>query len=234
MHDEDSSSVPNGFVAPCGHSNPPRAHFCDVCGAALPMQCPRCQAINRRQAHFCSMCGSSLGDARRAPATPSVVPSEPPPASPPETEPDSAPSLELGSASSAAGPFSRSVMGSGRKPVAAGPDDVKRLEEMQRFLRQRRRSRQTRAWVGVASVTVLAALFGAGLVRAYIAGRSAAPPFIDAEAKAPTPVRAAGRVSAIAPDRPPVPTDPADTTVGPDRGEGSPSPGAPAGSAAGA
>jgi peptide/nickel transport system substrate-binding protein len=125
-------------------------------------------------------------------------------------------------------------MGSGRKPVAAGPDDVKRLEEMQRFLRQRRRARQTRAWVGVASVTVLAALFGAGLVRAYIAGRSAAPPFIDAEAKAPTPVRAAGRVSALAPDRPPVPTDPVDTTAGPDRREGSPSPGAPDGSAAGA
>ena len=211
MHEDDDSDVSNGGVAPCGHRNPPRAHFCDVCGATLPMQCPRCHAINRRQAHFCNMCGSSLRDARRAHATPSPTPFEPAPAGSPETEPDAAPSP---------GSLARSTMGSGRKPVAPGLGDVKRLEEMQRYLRQRRRSRHARAWVGIACATFLVALFATGLVRAYITTRSAARPFIDAETKAPTPVRAEGSGS--------VPTGPADTTVAPDRSEGSPSPGAPA------
>jgi hypothetical protein len=31
--DEQDRGVPNGLVALCGHRNPPRAHFCDVCGA---------------------------------------------------------------------------------------------------------------------------------------------------------------------------------------------------------
>src|SRR5919109_4600983 len=89
MHDEDSGA-PDGVASPCGHRNPPSAHFCDVCGAALPTHCPRCRAINRRQAHFCNMCGLALGDLRRTPATSSIVAFEPPPGGSPETEPGAA------------------------------------------------------------------------------------------------------------------------------------------------
>src|SRR5215813_7197485 len=192
MHEEDSG-VPNGLVAPCGHRNPSHAHFCDVCGATLPMQCPRCHAINRLQANFCNMCGSSLGDARRPQGTPAIVPSEPPPARLLEAEPDSAPS----------------------------PANLLAL------LRPRR-LQHVRAWVGIASATVVVALFGAGLARTYVATQSAARPFIDTETKTPIPVRAEGGVSAVVSDRPPVRTGPADTTIGPDRVEGSTPSGAPA------
>src|SRR5262245_74010 len=134
MHEEDSG-VPNGLVAPCGHRNPPRAHFCDVCGATLQMECPRCRAINRRQAHFCNICGTSLRAARRAPATPSIVPSEPLSAGASETQPDSAlgpaePFAPEGPAAieDEAGPSSfhppRATGGSGRRLVAAEPDEV--------------------------------------------------------------------------------------------------------------
>jgi len=254
MHEEDSG-VPNGLVASCGHRNPPHVHFCDVCGATLQMQCPRCQAINRPQAHFCNMCGSSLGDARRPQGTPAIVPSEPPPARSLETEPDSLPSPakllaleQLAAVEAADGPPSfhppRSTAGSSRR-APAEPDEVQRLEEMQRFLlrkpdedkrleemqgflRRRRRSKHVRAWVGIASATVVVALFGAGLVRTYVATRSTARPFIDTETKTPIPVRAEGDVSAVVSDRPPVRTGPDDTAIGPDRGEGSTPPGAPA------
>src|SRR5215467_14483127 len=168
MHEEDS--VPNGLVAPCGHRNPPRAHFCDVCGAMLQMQCPRCHAINRRQAHFCNMCGTSLRDEQRAHATPSIDLSEPLAASSPETESDSAPSpaeplvpegpvaIEGMDGPQSFHP-SRSTGGSGRRLVGAEPDEVKRLDDLQRFLPRRRRSRHMRAWVGIASATVVVALF---------------------------------------------------------------------------
>jgi peptide/nickel transport system substrate-binding protein len=63
---EEDSGVPDGPVSPCGHRNPPSAHFCDVCGVRLPMQCPRCRGINRRDANFCSTCGISLRDSQGA------------------------------------------------------------------------------------------------------------------------------------------------------------------------
>jgi peptide/nickel transport system substrate-binding protein len=63
---EEDSGVPDGPVSPCGHRNPPSAHFCDVCGVRLPMQCPRCRGINRRDANFCSTCGTSLRDSQGA------------------------------------------------------------------------------------------------------------------------------------------------------------------------
>src|SRR5215831_799675 len=236
MHEEDSG-VLNGLVAPCGHRNPPHVHFCDVCGATLQMQCPHCHAINRLQAHFCNMCGSSLGDARRPQGTPVIVPSEPPLARSLETEPDSAPSPakpltleELAAMEAADFPPSihppRSTGGGSGRPVAAEPEEVKRGEELQRFLRRQRRSRHVGAWVGIASATVVVALLGAGLVRTYVATRIAARPFLDAETKTPIPVRAEGSVSAVVSDRPPA--GPADTTIGPDSGEGSTPPGAPA------
>jgi len=51
---EEDSGVLDGLMSPCEHRNPPSAHFCDVCGVKLPMQCPCCHAINRRQANFCN------------------------------------------------------------------------------------------------------------------------------------------------------------------------------------
>src|SRR5215467_5485608 len=225
--DEQDSGVPNGLVAPCGHRNPPHAHFCDVCGATLQMQCPRCHAINRRQAHFCNMCGSSLRDARRAHATPSIDPSEPLAARSPEIEPDSAPSPAepLAPEGRAAiegmdGPqsfhSSRSKGESGRRLVGAEPDEVKRLDDLQRFSPPRRRSRHVRAWVGIAGATVVVALFGIGLVRTYIPARSATRAFIDTETKTPIPGRAAGTVSAVVSEQPPVRTGSADPAIGPD------------------
>jgi Double zinc ribbon len=73
MHEEDSG-VPDGPVSPCGHRNPPSAHFCDVCGVRLPMQCPSCRAINRGEANFCSTCGRGLRDSEGAHATSGAPP----------------------------------------------------------------------------------------------------------------------------------------------------------------
>ena len=92
MHEEDSG-VPDDPVSPCEHRNPPSAHFCDTCGVTLPMQCPRCYAINRRQANFCSNCGIGLRDVRRTHSTPSIVPFGPSPDSSPTTESQSTPAL---------------------------------------------------------------------------------------------------------------------------------------------
>src|SRR5215470_5561099 len=118
---------------------------------------------------------------------------------------------------------SRSTGGSGRRLVGAESDEVKRLDDLQRFLLRRRRSRHVRAWVGIASATVVVALFSAGLVRTYISGGSPARLFIDTETQRPIPIRAEGTVSAVVSDRPPVRTGSADPTIGSDRGEGSPS-----------
>src|SRR5262245_42071296 len=84
--DEEERGVPDGPVAPCGHRNPLSAHFCDVCGARLPVRCPRCHAINRGLAHFCNNCGIALRDERRADATSSFATSTSLPASAPPIE----------------------------------------------------------------------------------------------------------------------------------------------------
>ena len=68
MH-EDDSGVSDGPVAPCGHRNPPSAHFCDVCGVKLPQHCPRCRGINRGDANFCSTCGTGLRESEGAHTT---------------------------------------------------------------------------------------------------------------------------------------------------------------------
>ena len=107
----------------------------------------------------------------------------------------------------------RSKLGSDRTLIATGPDadDVKRLVEVQRFLQRRRRSRQTRAWVGIASAVFLLSLMGTGFVRSYIANRSAARPLIDTETKAKAPVA----VSAVASSAPSERMGPGDATAGP-------------------
>src|SRR5688572_18467606 len=62
-------------LSPCGHRNPPSAHFCDLCGTRLPMQCPRCHTINRSEANFCRNCGIDVREGRHTQAVSS--PTEP-------------------------------------------------------------------------------------------------------------------------------------------------------------
>src|SRR5262245_23418132 len=226
MRDEDDG-VPNEAVAPCGHANAPGAHFCDVCGAALPMQCPSCGAVNRRQARFCNMCGTSLRDAPPTQTSLSIFPYALPAVSPgDELDPESsAESPAREGRATLDGTDDTPWLGPPRLKVAVAAtdaDDVKRLVEVQRFLQRRRRSRHTRAWVGIAGATVLVAFLGTGLVHSYISTRSTARPLIDTETKAPL------TVSAVAPSSSPARSGPADTTLGPGRPEGSPPPGAPA------
>jgi peptide/nickel transport system substrate-binding protein len=47
---------------PCEHPNGSNSRFCDLCGARLPLRCPRCSATNRGEARFCKSCGTDLRD----------------------------------------------------------------------------------------------------------------------------------------------------------------------------
>src|SRR4029453_18236652 len=150
---EEDSGVPDDSVSPCGHRNPPSAHFCDACGVKLPMQCPRCHAINRTQANFCSNCGIGLDDVRRTHASPSIVPFGPSPDSSPVTESESAPASPepIVPAKQAAnertdGPkfFDRLPLTaeSVKERVADEPENAERLEQMVRSFQRRRRPRR--------------------------------------------------------------------------------------------
>jgi class 3 adenylate cyclase len=44
----------------CQHDDPPRATFCDECGARLEASCPACGEANRAGAKFCRKCGEPL------------------------------------------------------------------------------------------------------------------------------------------------------------------------------
>ena len=228
MH-EDDSGVPDRPVSPCGHRNPPSAHFCDVCGVELPMPCPRCHAINRRQANFCSRCGIGLHDARRAYDTPSIAPFGPSPDSSPTAGSESAPAR--------------------REPVVStkqaanggmeGPESFDRLSwtaesgkelaaQIKGFFRRRRRPRRAWVWLGPVSVGVAIGFLGAALVRTHIATPNAeSPPFIDTAAQAPIATRADESGSATIAQSTPATTGPPDTTVRPDHHDGSPAPAAP-------
>src|SRR6266852_1649167 len=178
MHEKDSG-VLDGLVTPCGHRNPPSAHFCDVCGVKLPMQCPCCHAINRRQANFCSNCGIGLHDERQTHATPSIGPFGP--------SPDSSPAPESDSASAPPKPFVPAhkaategsdapdsfdplpwTAESGKELVADKAEDAERLKQIERFKRRRRR-RRAWGWLGTVSVSVVIGVLGVALVRTHIA-----------------------------------------------------------------
>ena len=222
MHEEDSG-VPDGLVAPCGHRNPPSAHFCDVCGVKLPMQCPRCHAINRRQANFCSNCGIGLGDGRRAPATPSIVPFDPSPASSPATESESAPAPPE--------PFVPA-----KQAANEGMDGPASFDPL---LRRRRRGARSWSWTSPRTPSVssrwcdpssdvdVATCVGAGdraERRDRSSGRRSRPyshrdaerrgrPFIDTDAQASIATRAEESASAAIGQSTPASTGPPDTTV---------------------
>src|SRR5437773_3170327 len=54
--------------AVCSHENPPRARFCQQCGARLEIRCARCGSELPLSARFCHDCGLPAADT--APATP--------------------------------------------------------------------------------------------------------------------------------------------------------------------
>jgi peptide/nickel transport system substrate-binding protein len=234
---KSDSGVLEGPVSPCGHRNPPSAHFCDVCGVKLPMHCPRCHAINRRQANFCSNCGIGLRDGGPTPATPSIVPFEPSPASSPPTGSDSAPAgPEPFVAAKQAGtkgtdaPDSFDLLPwtaeSDDQLVADEPEDAKRLE-IERFVQRLRRRRRSRMWLAAVSVSVVSGFLAAALIRTYIVTPSAEPPTsIDTDTRGPMATREDSGSAAIAQNTPTSP-GPTDTTYQPGHYEGSPAPAAP-------
>ena len=222
MHDEDSGEA-DGLVAPCRHRNPPGAHFCDVCGVKLPLQCPRCHEINRRQANFCSNCGISLGDGRRISAAPALVPLGPSPFDSLVIESASVlgPPEPLGSATA--------NEGKAIDPLSWPAESGKGLiaKQMVRSFQRRRRTRRT--WVaGTVSVGVAIAFLGAALVRAHFAPPSAGPmPSMDTHPQASIVSRVEQPRSAAIAQGPPASTRPPDTTVPTDHRESPPAPGAP-------
>src|SRR5215510_4314903 len=236
MHEEQSG------VPACGHRNPPGAHFCDTCGARLPMQCPRCDAINRSDANFCSSCGAGLGDARRADAAPPSAPSAPSPDSLSATESDSAPArpepmLPVQQAANdrrdALGSFDPLPLpaASTKGLFADEPDDEARLERMVRSNRrlQQRRNPQ-RAWLlGALGVSVVIAVIAVGLFRTHNETPSAnAPQVVGTDPPGPVATRAQDGEPATIAQGAPASTGPPDTAVQSYQRENSPAPTAPA------
>ena len=211
MHEEDSGGVLDIPVSPCGHRNPVSAHFCDVCGVKLPMQCPRCSASNRGQANFCSHCGSGMRD---VPAT-----ELPPPPSKPFQPARQAANSGMGNASS--DKLVPRTPESSKELVA--DEDAQRLKQIARFAQQRRR----RAWVWpvTVSVSIVVGLLGAALVYTHTVMPSGG--LLSSIGTIPP-----GRIgpsadesgSAAVVARTPASTDSSGTAVQPDRDSGSPVP----------
>ena len=235
MH-EEASGVPDGPVSPCGHRNPPSAHFCDACGVKLPMQCPSCSAINRGQANFCSNCGMGLRDVSRTYATPSIVPSHSSTPSSPATESQSALALPErflpakqatnggmdGLDSDDPGPWTSQ---SGKELPAE--EEAQLLKRVVRFTQQRRR-RRARMWLGAVSASIAIGVLGSALVRSHTAQPTTEPPpFIGTNPQGRIATLARESGSAPSAQRTPASTGPPDTTVQPDRDKGSPAPAAP-------
>jgi peptide/nickel transport system substrate-binding protein len=232
MPEEDSGAL-DGRVSPCGHRNPSGAHFCDVCGVQLPVQCPRCSAVNRRQANFCSDCGMRLRDVQRTPAAPSIGPFGPSPSGPPVTDSASASlSAAFVLAKQAAAEDTDAAESwepvpwraeSVKQSVEDDAADAERLKQIARFLQRRRR--RGRAWLGAVTVSIVIGLLGGATVRTRIATPSDAPPSVSARhAQHPSATRAENSGSpAIAPITP-ASTGPPDATVQPNHPADSPVP----------
>ena len=152
-------------ASPCGHENPPSAHFCDVCGARLPMPCPRCSAINRGHANFCANCGIDLRDATPTHATPSTALV----GSPPDESPASVPAKRVA-----------------REGVDFG--EAERLEQIRRFFARQQLPRRPPVWLWIAAAsaaaTVLIGVLGVFVFRIYMTPGAAPPSSIDTRAQA--------------------------------------------------
>jgi peptide/nickel transport system substrate-binding protein len=210
MHEEDSRA-PDDPVTPCGHRNPPNAHYCEVCGVKLPVHCPVCHAINRPQANFCVKCGRFLRDARQAHATPSMAPFG--------AAPDSSPAAEAESAS-------ESASGS----IEDEFEESERFEQLKRLLQTSRRFLQTsrrvpRTWMWVGLVSVMMGVLGGALVHTYLATPTAEPPSaVNTGAKAPLVTGAPENMSPRIAQSPPASTGPGDPTIQPGPREQPPAP----------
>src|SRR5690349_8878329 len=151
-------------ASPCGHENPPSAHFCDVCGVRLPMPCPRCSAINRGHANFCANCGIDLRDATPTHATPSTALV----GSPPDESPASVPAKRVA-----------------RKSVDFG--EAERLEQIRRFFARQQPPRHPPVWLWIAAAsaaaTVLIGVLGVFVFRIYMTPGAAPPSSIDTRAQ---------------------------------------------------
>jgi peptide/nickel transport system substrate-binding protein len=227
--DEEDSGVPDGPLSPCGHRNPPGVRFCDMCGVKVPMQCPRCHAMNRRQAHFCHNCGIDLGDVRRTHAAPPIAPFG--------ASPDRPPTLESQSVPPPAAPIvpthptpDEGTQGLPSSYIADERDDAQHHQQLKRFLQRRQhvlqRRRRTRRAVWLGTVSVVMAFLGAAVVRAYMATPSVGlPPFIRSHPLVSIASRATeGGSPAIVPN---IDTKPTDRAVYRDPHEGSPTAAAP-------
>jgi peptide/nickel transport system substrate-binding protein len=232
MHEEQSG------VPACGHRNPPGAHFCDTCGARLPMQCPRCHVINRSDANFCSRCGAGLGDARRTDAAPPSAPSASP-ASLSATEPDSAPARPepMLPAKQVANDRMDALASFNPLPLPAEstkglfadePDDEARLERMVRSNRRlQQRRKPQRSWLlGAVGVSIVIAVIGVGLFWTHNETPSAnAPRVVGTD---PPATRAQDGEPATIAQGAPASAGPPDITVQRYQRENSPAPTAPA------
>src|SRR5262245_9787087 len=157
----------------CGHENPPNAHFCDVCGARLPMPCPRCSAINRGHANFCANCGIDLRDATPPHATPSTAlvgsPPDESPASVPDESPASVPAKRI---------------------AREGGDfgEAERLEHIRRFFARQQPPRRTPVRLSIAAASAAATVpvgcIGCFVLRMYMTPGAAPPSSIDTRAQA--------------------------------------------------
>src|SRR5262245_14440680 len=214
MPDKDGG-VLDGLPSTCGHRNPPSAFFCDVCGVKLPVQCPRCSAINRSQANFCSHCGLRLYDLQETYAPPSAGPFGQSPDSPPALE--SVPALPVS-------PDRVSWTALSIKPAVADDSaEAERLNGIVQFIRRRRR--RARVWLGAAGLGIVTVLLGAALVRTHMATLGAAPPPGTAVARDQSATRAETSGSAAIAQSTPASGGP--TAVQPGSLEGSRAPAAP-------
>ena len=199
MHEEDrgGSDAP---VSPCGHRNPPSAHFCDVCGINLPPSCPRCHTINRRAANFCHNCGVDLRErSGTQPVPPGASLDRSRAAEPESAQAAPEPLVPAERAGSESGDAPESLdrrhgaAVRGTELTAEEAEDAARLEDIKRFLKTHERGRRrARPWSWLAAITaiVVIAFVGAAAVRIHVATRGAAPPSNDTDVPASIVTRA--------------------------------------------
>jgi peptide/nickel transport system substrate-binding protein len=214
-----------GPVSPCGHDNPPSAHFCDVCGARLPTQCPRCSAINRRHANFCANCGVDLRDVGPTHVTSAVAPIGPPLLTSPVNETEAAP-IEPGPVSIA--PVVPPTLAASKR---VDVEDAQRLDRIRRFFARQQRPRRPPAWLGIAAASAVASIMigvlGVILVRTYVATPRATPPSVlDRRAQARIPPLPDDAASSAIAHSAVTSGSPSGATGRPAHNEGSPAPAA--------
>lgn len=210
-------------VSSCGHHNPPRAQFCDVCGARLPRPCPRCGAVNRVQANFCRQCGIDLRSFARG--EPVADAGDEPLTGAQDLVPatlDAALPAVIGAGDA---PRETDTLDplqwteEGDSPATTAREDRERLAQIERFFQRKQRERRAWMWLGAATLTLVIAIVGAALLRAHGPGPGGEglPPAPSPEAPSDDGPREAGsRRTGAAPSAADVrPTSPLARELGP-------------------